>query len=65
MAKPLTKREAELLRLVLMYAKNYDDSNPDAGWKSVETVAKEALQTLSFEIDEDDIAEALEEIRGN
>jgi hypothetical protein len=65
MAKPLTKREAELLRLVLMYAKNYDDSNPDVGWKSVETVAKEALQTLSFEIDEDDIAEALEEIRGN
>lgn len=65
MAKLLTNREAELLRLLLYYAWKANESFLGTGFDSPEKMATLVLDGLSFEIDGDDIAEALEEIRGS
>ena len=58
MATPLTAKEMELFRRVVRLAKHLDDCNPDVGMgPSIRTIAEREAARLSFEIDEDDIAE--------
>jgi hypothetical protein len=62
----LNLREMELFRKLVLMAKKYRDCNPEVGMgPSLEMIAKEQAQTLSFKIDEDDIAEVCEEIKGS
>lgn len=66
MAKLLSNREMELFRHLLLWRKAYQDSNPDVGMgPSLKMLAEELVKYLSFEIDEDDIAEVCEDIRGS
>jgi hypothetical protein len=65
MTKLLTNREMELFILAMPYCHRYHECNPDVGWaSSVESIAREVVNKLSFDIDEDDIAECCEEITG-
>jgi len=61
MARLLTLREAELFRRIVYLAEQLDRCNPDVGMgPSRLTLAQDQASTLSFEIDEDDVAEAAE-----
>lgn len=66
MAKPLTNREMELFRLALHYYIQYDKCCPDVGMGPTRhTMCQDLAKKLSFKIDEDDIAEMCEVIRGS
>lgn len=66
MAKLLTNREMELFRVAMQLEKALDDCNPDVGMgPSMEMIAERVAARLSFEIDEDDIAEMCETITGS
>ena len=61
----LTIREAELFRRLVGQAIDLDRCNPDVGMgPTPETIATKLADSLSFDIDPDDIAEAAEEIKG-
>jgi len=66
MSTLLTNREMELFRVAIHWAMEYSDSNPEVGFGlSVEAVAERITKSLSFEIDEDDVAECCETITGS
>jgi hypothetical protein len=66
MAKLLTNREMELFRRIVVLAELLDRANPEVGMgPSRLMLAKDQADTLSFEIDIDDIEEAAEEISGS
>lgn len=66
MAKPLSNREMELFHEAVRLAISLDHCNPEVGMgPSKEMIARAVADRLSFEIDEDDIAEVCEEIRGS
>lgn len=59
--KLLTNREMELFRQLVFARKDISDLCPDVGMgPSIQTIAQKTAEGLSFEIDEDDIAEAIE-----
>lgn len=65
MARLLTNREAELFRRIVNLAESLDRCNPDVGMgPSRHMLAQDQASSLSFEIDEDDIAEAAETASG-
>ena len=65
-AKLLSNREMELFSVAVTLAVTLDRINPDVGiGPSRETIAQRVADQLSFEIDEDDIAEICEEISGS
>jgi len=64
--KLLTNREMELFRCIVILARRLDDCNPEVGLgPSIETIAQREADCLSFEIDEDDMAEVCETVKGS
>jgi len=64
--KVLTNREMELFHAAVYYAIQYDQSNPNVGMGlHREIIAKRVAKRLSFDIDEDDIAECCELVVGS
>ena len=65
MARLLTNREAELFRRIVNLAEQLDHCNPEVGMgPSRLMIAQDQAASLSFEIDEDDIAESAETASG-
>lgn len=66
MARLLTNREMELFRRIVYLAEQLDHANPEVGMgPSRSMLARYQAATLSFEIEEDDIEEASEEVGGS
>ncbi len=67
MTKLLTNREMELFRLAIFLQKKLDNANPEVGivFDESTSACRKILSQLSFQIDEDDIAECLEDIVGS
>ena len=66
MAKVLSRREMELFHVAVNLAVRLDMACPEVGMgPSREMLARAVANRLSFEIDDDDIAEVCEEIRGS
>ena len=63
MAKLMTTREMEILKIGAWYKHQYHESNPEVGWgKTYADCVKELAEQLSFAVDEDDIAEICENV---
>ena len=66
MAKPLSRREMELFHMATYWYTMYQDCNPNVGMGPSKTqMCQDLANKLSFKIDEDDIAEMCEVIRGS
>ena len=66
MSKLLSQREMELLHLAVNLAVQLDRCNPEVGMGPFPLmIAEELVQKLSFDVDEDDLHEICQDIRGS